>query len=226
MTLDPEIQALQKAVRARIDALSGVVSEKKSGVETFQRQEHAFLQLEVRRDHLSIDLWLPEDMLEESRASGIARSHPFLGEDAVKIRFERAADLARVARWIEASYAYAPNREEHRKQLEAQRAEIEKSKAAEQPSEPKPLAIELEEKPKRPPPKRTPGGARTASNDEDDEPEPKKKPSSKSARKPPPKARKPAAKARKPVKKKAKAKAQPKRPASRTKPKAKSRSKG
>src|SRR5688500_11596810 len=82
----------------------------KDGLEVYYRNKTPFLQLEIRRDHMSLDLWLIGDQLEEARASGIARAHPFLGDEAVKVRFERAEDLARVNRWIEASYEYAPNR--------------------------------------------------------------------------------------------------------------------
>ncbi len=82
----------------------------KDGLEVYHRHKIPFLQLEIRRDHMSLDLWLSAEHLEESRASGIARAHPFLGDEAVKVRFERAEDLSRVARWIEASYEYAPDR--------------------------------------------------------------------------------------------------------------------
>ncbi|MCC7381638.1 MAG: hypothetical protein IT384_07390 [Deltaproteobacteria bacterium] len=124
LTLEPETQALLKAVRARIDALPGVTSEKRSGFDVFTRGADVFLEMEIRREHISLDLWLPHDQLEEARSSGTARSHPFLGEDALKVRFERAADLARVARWIEESYAYAPHRDrarrEHAARMEAE----------------------------------------------------------------------------------------------------------
>lgn len=82
----------------------------KDGLDIYYRQKVPFLQLEIRRDHMSLDLWLQAESLEESRASGIARAHPFLGDEAVKVRFERAEDLSRVARWVEASFDYAPNR--------------------------------------------------------------------------------------------------------------------
>lgn len=121
-----------KAIRARIDTLPSITSDRRSGNEVFQRGEHVFLQMEIRRDFISLDLWLIDELIEEARASGIARAHPFLGEDAVKVRFERAADLARVARWIEASYAYAPNREERRAVLAVERAKNEAIRAAQE----------------------------------------------------------------------------------------------
>jgi len=121
-----------KAIRARIDTLPSITSDRRSGNEVFQRGENVFLQMEIRRDFISLDLWLIDELIEEARASGIARAHPFLGEDAVKVRFERAADLARVARWIEASYAYAPNREERRAVLAVERAKNEAIRAAQE----------------------------------------------------------------------------------------------
>jgi hypothetical protein len=109
-TPDPEVVPLLRAIKARIDGLSQVSSTPKDGADVYYRNKTAFLQLEIRRDHMSLDLWLSGAQLEEARASGIARAHPFLGDDAVKVRFERAQDLSRVARWIEASYTYASER--------------------------------------------------------------------------------------------------------------------
>jgi hypothetical protein len=109
-TPDPEVVPLLRAIKARIDGLSSVTITPKDGSDVYFRNKTAFLQLEIRRDHMSLDLWLSGAQLEEARASGIARAHPFLGDDAVKVRFERAEDLSRVARWIESSYAYASER--------------------------------------------------------------------------------------------------------------------
>lgn len=109
-TPDPEVVPLLRAIKARLDALSGVNMALRDGLEVYHRHKLPFMQLEIRRDHMSLDLWLSAEHLEESRASGIARAHPFLGDEAVKVRFERAEDLSRVARWIEASYEYAPDR--------------------------------------------------------------------------------------------------------------------
>lgn len=117
-TPDPEIAPLVRAIKARIEGLGAIVIEQKDKIDVYLRDKVPFLQLELKRDHMSLDLWMPLDQLDESRASGIARAHPFLGDDAVKIRFERAEDLSRIARWIEASYAYAPDRE----RLAAERA--------------------------------------------------------------------------------------------------------
>lgn len=110
-TPDPEVVPLLRAIKARIEGLGSAVSTlQKDGLDIFSRNKTSFLQLEVRRDHMSLELWLPAEQLDEARASGIARAHPFLGEEAVKVRFERAEDLSRVARWIEASFDYAPDR--------------------------------------------------------------------------------------------------------------------
>lgn len=114
-TPDPEIVPLVRAIKHRIEGLAQITSTPKDGIDVFFRNKTPFLQLEIRRDHMTLDLWLPSDRLEEARASGIARAHPFLGDDAVKVRFERAEDLSRVARWLEASYAYAPDRGRTRK---------------------------------------------------------------------------------------------------------------
>lgn len=127
LSLEPEIIALLKAIQKRIETLPGITNEKRDGFDVYIRGPHAFLQMEIKRDFLSLDLWLDDVQIEESRASGIARAHPFLGEDAIKIRFERATDLARVARWIEHSHAYAPRREDRQKErvLERKQAEAE-----------------------------------------------------------------------------------------------------
>ncbi len=103
------MRPLLKALRARIESLEHT-SSAKDRLEIFLRGEVPFLQLEVRRDHLLLDLWLPPAKLEEARASGIGRAHPFMGSEAVKVRFERAEDLTRVARWLEDSYRYASER--------------------------------------------------------------------------------------------------------------------
>jgi hypothetical protein len=107
---DPEVVPLLKAIKARIEGLGQYTSTPKDGADVYYRNKTPFLQLEIRRDHMALDLWLSGATLDEARASGIARAHPFLGDEAVKVRFERAEDLSRVARWIEASYAYAPER--------------------------------------------------------------------------------------------------------------------
>ena len=51
--------------------------------------------------------WLPPEETERARTSGLGGVTP-LGNDALRIRFEQAVDLAQVARWIEQSYDYAP----------------------------------------------------------------------------------------------------------------------
>ena len=92
------------------DALAGVDKLSWDGVEIYRRSETTFLQLEIRRDHMNLDLWLPSEQLVKARESGIARAHPFMGDEAVKVRFERAEDLTRVARWLGQSYVFAAER--------------------------------------------------------------------------------------------------------------------
>lgn len=110
--MDPVVRALQKALQSRIDGLREVTTARVEPRDLYRRGDFTFLQVEVCRDHLSLDVWLPEALREEARSSGIARAHPFLGQEAVVIRFERAQDLARVARWIEASHDWAPVRDQ------------------------------------------------------------------------------------------------------------------
>lgn len=108
--IDLELQPLLKALRTRLEALSGVVMEVRDGVELHHRNQVPFLALDIRRDHLHLDLWLPMVKLEEARASGIARAHPFLENEAVRVRFERAEDLTKVAHWLEEAYRHVPVR--------------------------------------------------------------------------------------------------------------------
>lgn len=108
--IDLELQPLLKALRTRLEALSGVVMEVRDGVELHHRNQVPFLALDIRRDHLHLDLWLPLIKLEEARASGIARAHPFLENEAVRVRFERAEDLTKVAHWLEEAYRHVPVR--------------------------------------------------------------------------------------------------------------------
>lgn len=103
------MRPLLKALRTRIHALKHTKTTKDK-LEIYLREDIPFLQLEIRRDHMLLDLWLPPEKLEEARASGIARAHPFMGQEAVKVRFERAEDLTRVARWLEDSFDFAPKR--------------------------------------------------------------------------------------------------------------------
>ncbi len=110
--MDPVVRALLKALQSRIDGLRGVESTQVEAREVYRRGEITFLQVEICRDHLALDVWLPEVLREEARSSGIARAHPFLGIEAVVIRFERAQDLARVARWVESSHEWAPVRDQ------------------------------------------------------------------------------------------------------------------
>jgi len=109
-SLDVELRPLLRALETRIGNLDEVRKERCDGYDAFRRNGVPFLHLEIRRDHMHLDIWLKEDALEEARSSGIARPHPFLGEDAVRVRFERAEDLTRVARWLEASHRGAPER--------------------------------------------------------------------------------------------------------------------
>ena len=103
------MRPLLKALKSRIEALKSVTKTNKDRTEVYLRDEVPFLQLEIKRDHMNLDLWLPEELLVEARASGLARAHPFI-EDAVKVRFARAEELTNVARWLEQSYENAPKR--------------------------------------------------------------------------------------------------------------------
>lgn len=109
-SIDHELRPLVKALRNRIDGLTPVTTGKKDGREVFERETVPFMMLEIRRDHMNLDLWLPQDKLKDARASGIARSHPFEPNEAVRVRFERAKDLTMVARWLEAAHAHAVDR--------------------------------------------------------------------------------------------------------------------
>jgi hypothetical protein len=109
VSLDLELTPLLKALRSRIEGLGESSLETRNGIEVHSRQGLPFLQLELRRDHMYLDLWLPEAKQEEARASGRARAHAFLA-DAVRVRFERAEDLTRVAHWLEESYRFVPTR--------------------------------------------------------------------------------------------------------------------
>lgn len=110
-SVDHELRPLIKALRNRIDGLSSVQSAKRDGLEVFERGGTTFLVLDIRRDHMLLDLWLPEEKLKDARGSGIARPHPFDPDTAVRARFDRALDLTKVARWVEAAHAWAPKRE-------------------------------------------------------------------------------------------------------------------
>lgn len=109
-SIDHELRPLVRALRNRIDGLKAVEMEKKDGLEVYERGTVPFLALEVRRDHMNLDLWLPEEKLQDARASGLARPHPFEPNEAVRVRFDRALDLTKVARWLEAAHAFAPSR--------------------------------------------------------------------------------------------------------------------
>ena len=86
--------------------------EPKDRLEVFSRDGVPFMQLEIRRDHMNVDMWLPEDKLVEARSTDLARPHPFDPDHAVVVRFERATDLTKVARWLEDAHAYAEVRKE------------------------------------------------------------------------------------------------------------------
>lgn len=110
-SLDLELRPLLKALEKRLEPLEGLSRESKDGWQIYARDGVPFMHLEKRRDHMLLDLWLNEDQLEDARASGIARAHPFEENDAVRVRFERAADLTRVARWLEGAYRHARQRQ-------------------------------------------------------------------------------------------------------------------
>jgi hypothetical protein len=108
--LDVEIRPLWQALEARIDGLGEVERQSRNELDVFCRDGVPFLQIEQRRDHLLLDLWLPAEQLQRARSSGIAKAHPFKEEEAIRVRFERAEDLPRVARWLEASHRHAARR--------------------------------------------------------------------------------------------------------------------
>lgn len=109
-SLDIELRPLWQALQSRIKALDDVRRERRDGYDVYLRGSVPFLQLEKRKDHMHLDLWLQADQLQEARASGIAKAHPFMGDEAVRVRFERAEDLTQVARWLEASHRHATHR--------------------------------------------------------------------------------------------------------------------
>lgn len=111
-SLDLELRPLLKALRNRIEGLKGIVMEPKDRLEVFSRDGVPFMQLEIRRDHMNVDLWLPEEKLVEARSTDLARPHPFDPDNAVVVRFERATDLTRVARWLEDAHAFAVHRKD------------------------------------------------------------------------------------------------------------------
>ena len=111
-SLDLELRPLLKALEKRLEPLEGLTRETKDGWQVYARDGVPFMHLDKRRDHMLLDLWLNDDQLEDARASGIARAHPFEEHDAVRVRFERAADLTRVARWLEGAYRHARQRGE------------------------------------------------------------------------------------------------------------------
>ncbi|MCB9653066.1 MAG: hypothetical protein H6729_02895 [Deltaproteobacteria bacterium] len=115
-----------RALRSRIEGLRAVEHAQKDGMEVYVRSGQLFLQVEIRRDHMNLDLWLPAERIEEARASGLARTHPFMAE-AIKVRFERAEDLTKVASWLEESHRYAEVRAKKaaRDALKRERAQAE-----------------------------------------------------------------------------------------------------
>jgi hypothetical protein len=133
---DPEVVALSRAIGARIDGLGPHETDSKDGFIIHLRSGIPFLQIQINRDHMNLDLWLGGTVLADARSSGIARSHPFLGDEAVKIRFERAQDLSRVARWIEASFDYAKERARRAAEVAERRARGEPDPVPEAPPPP------------------------------------------------------------------------------------------
>ena len=105
---EPQVVVLSKALQNRIDDLPRFERETKEAVDLYRNKEKVFLQVEIKRDHILVDLWLPHEETEKARTSGLGRGHPFLGPEALRIRFERAIDLAQIAQWIELSYEHAP----------------------------------------------------------------------------------------------------------------------
>lgn len=111
---EPQVVVLSKALQNRIDDLPRFERQNKESIELYLKNDKVFLQVEIKRDHIVVDLWLPEDEKNKARTSGLGRAHPFHGPEALRIRFEQAIDLAQIARWIEMSYEYAPTLESNR----------------------------------------------------------------------------------------------------------------
>jgi len=105
---EPQVVVLLKALENRIEDLPPFIRDVKETVEVYRNKDKVFLQIEIKRDHILVDLWLPKEETIKARTSGLGRGHPFLGSEALRIRFEQAVDLAQVARWIETSYIHAP----------------------------------------------------------------------------------------------------------------------
>ncbi|MEM1022245.1 MAG: hypothetical protein AAGD10_19695 [Myxococcota bacterium] len=109
-SLDIELRPLLKALQNRVSDLEDVKRGRSDGVETYSRSGVCFLTVELKRDHMFLDLWLPEEEAKTAKSSGIAKPHPFEGDEAVRVRFERAEDLTKVSRWLELSHRFAPRR--------------------------------------------------------------------------------------------------------------------
>jgi hypothetical protein len=105
---EPQVVVLSKALQNRIDDLPRFERESKEAVDLYRTKDKVFLQVEIKRDHILVDLWLTKEETIKARTSGLGRGHPFLGAEALRIRFEQAVDLAQIARWIEMSYEHAP----------------------------------------------------------------------------------------------------------------------
>ena len=108
-SVSPEMAPLLNALKARIEELSPNAEETltEDGLKAYMRSNNIFMQLEIRQDHMSLDFWLPPEKLEEVRSTEIGRAHPFLENEAVKVRFERAGDITRVARWLREAHEFA-----------------------------------------------------------------------------------------------------------------------
>lgn len=105
--LDLELRPLLRALRGRLKDRPQLTVEGKDRHRVYKRAGATFLELEFRRDHMRLDLFLPEAERKQARSSGIARAHPFKPAEAIRVRFDRAEDLPQVSRWLEAAYQRA-----------------------------------------------------------------------------------------------------------------------
>lgn len=109
--LNLELRPLLKAIESRLTDRPGLSTETRDRFNVYKRDGVTFLELEQRRDHITLDFWLSKEQREDARSSGIARAHPFQEDNAIRVRFERAEDLPQVSRWLEAAYDFAAHRD-------------------------------------------------------------------------------------------------------------------
>lgn len=105
--LDLELRPLLRALKGRLKDRPQLTEEGTERRRVYKRADSVFMELELRRDHMRLDLWLNEKERASARSSGIARAHPFQPKEAIRVRFDRAEDLPQVSRWLETAYQEA-----------------------------------------------------------------------------------------------------------------------